>query len=329
MAAPIKMDELLVSWLGSDEVYENVLELIDKYRLSRKATPATATATATAQDSSLALLSGSSEHESSAVITTNTSSNSNNTTITGGEDPSLNSTSSPRSTIIPPFYPLKTAQGRLFPRRRQLPRQSETWDPIPDSTTATTSSTTTSPTATTTTNENPLEDPTQALLCVQDQLIQLLPELDISLPPNWSSSSPPSKEVLQEVLLPLESFVRITKEICNFPTFFAAPLYQRILDLWLASPDGKNNDESTTMVTFPILEWYWRTEMEPYDAPERFFRLVKQPENDCILRDDFLPYMKAMLQDHPVSTAYTVDIRYRYCRRLVYSDTLYPLSHSL
>ena len=40
--------------------------------------------------------------------------------------------------------------------------------------------------------------------------------------------------------------------------------------------------------------------MEPYDPPERFFRLVKQPDQDCILRDDFLPYIKALLNDHPV-----------------------------
>ena len=32
MAASIKMDELLVSWLGSDAVYENVLSLIEKKR---------------------------------------------------------------------------------------------------------------------------------------------------------------------------------------------------------------------------------------------------------------------------------------------------------
>ena len=29
--------------------------------------------------------------------------------------------------------------------------------------------------------------------------------------------------------------------------------------------------------------------------------IVKQPDEDCILRDDFLPYIKALLNDHPVS----------------------------
>ena len=32
MAASLKMDELLVSWLGSDDVYDNVLSLVEKYR---------------------------------------------------------------------------------------------------------------------------------------------------------------------------------------------------------------------------------------------------------------------------------------------------------
>ena len=41
--------------------------------------------------------------------------------------------------------------------------------------------------------------------------------------------------------------------------------------------------------------------MEPYDAAERFFRLVKQPETDYVARDDFLPYIKELLSDHPVS----------------------------
>uniref|UniRef100_A0A7S1D7L1 EF-hand domain-containing protein n=1 Tax=Cyclophora tenuis TaxID=216820 RepID=A0A7S1D7L1_CYCTE len=39
--------------------------------------------------------------------------------------------------------------------------------------------------------------------------------------------------------------------------------------------------------------------MEPYDPAARFFRLIKQTANDCIFRDDFLPYIKELLSDHP------------------------------
>jgi serine/threonine-protein phosphatase 2A regulatory subunit B'' len=55
------------------------------------------------------------------------------------------------------------------------------------------------------------------------------------------------------------------------------------------------------VITQEMMEWFWMQEMEPYDAPERFFRLLKQPEHDYIARDDFLPYIKELLNDHPVS----------------------------
>jgi serine/threonine-protein phosphatase 2A regulatory subunit B'' len=98
----------------------------------------------------------------------------------------------------------------------------------------------------------------------------------------------------------LEVFVRITKEVCHFPSFFNGPLYQRIVDLW--NKERPDESDQTDAVSFQSLEWFWKKEMEPFDPPERFFRLVKQPEQDCILRDDFLPYIKALLNDHPVCT---------------------------
>ena len=99
MAAPIKMDELLVSWLGRDEVYENVLSLIDKYRVQRK------------------------QQQQADNLTPPGSPKRMN-------DEMENSNSSPRAVVIPPFYPLKTANGNTIQRRRKLPRQSETWDPL-------------------------------------------------------------------------------------------------------------------------------------------------------------------------------------------------------
>jgi EF-hand domain len=54
-----------------------------------------------------------------------------------------------------------------------------------------------------------------------------------------------------------------------------------------------------TVVTLEMMEWFWKTEMEPHDPCDRFYRLVKQPHLDYICRDDFLPFIKALLQDHP------------------------------
>ena len=122
--------------------------------------------------------------------------------------------------------------------------------------------------------------------------------------------------------VPIERFERITKELCNLPTFFHKPLYERILRLWdvhlvnLASSTssssagggggGANNNNnnnnklpSCPVITHGIFHHYWTTEMAPYDMNERFFRLLKQPTVEYISRDDFFPYIKELLSDHP------------------------------
>lgn len=256
MAAPIKMDELLVSWLGSDDVYENVMNLIEKYRVQRKQQE---------------------QQQQAESLTPPLSPKTKS-----GEEKEAEP-SSPRGVVIPPFYPLKTATGTMIPRRRTLPRQSETWEPLPNDPSSSTGSIIQNNEIGESHDEE--EDP-KVLLCVRDQVLNMLQELDITPTENVISFS-------------LDSFVRITKEVCGFPSFFNAPLYQRILSLWShANP----SDEPLTEVTLAVLEWFWKTEMEPYDASERFFRLVKQPNQECILRDDFLPYIKALLNEHPVST---------------------------
>ena len=95
MAAPIKMDELLVSWLGSDDVYENVLNLIEKYDKEGKA--------------------GSNSSEGGQE---NNPANSNTAT----SFPSNAYETKGKKEPIPPFYPLKTSTGITVRRRRKLPR---------------------------------------------------------------------------------------------------------------------------------------------------------------------------------------------------------------
>ena len=108
------------------------------------------------------------------------------------------------------------------------------------------------------------------------------------------------------VYIPLERFERVTKELCNFPTFFHKPLYERILMIWstyyhlnIAKSGGEEN--LPPVVTYGIFHYFWKKEMAPYDKNERFFRLLKRPELDYITRDDFFPYIKELLNDHPVS----------------------------
>eukprot|EP00339_Tiarina_fusa_P001189 CAMPEP_0117075766 /NCGR_PEP_ID=MMETSP0472-20121206/53419_1 /TAXON_ID=693140 ORGANISM="Tiarina fusus, Strain LIS" /NCGR_SAMPLE_ID=MMETSP0472 /ASSEMBLY_ACC=CAM_ASM_000603 /LENGTH=561 /DNA_ID=CAMNT_0004801409 /DNA_START=79 /DNA_END=1764 /DNA_ORIENTATION=+ len=252
MAAPIKMDELLVSWLGSDEVYENVSSLIEKYREQQRQRKHQA-------DNISPPGSPKQQEETKEKI----------------EAAGSTAPTSPRGVVIPPFYPLRTPTGNTIQRRRQLPRQSETWDPLPAKSSASESE------ATRALEET--EGDNGGVICVRDQLLNMLQELDISTSQG------------NVVSFSLDSFVRVTKEVCRFPSFFNAPLYDRILELW----NSQHPSLTSPNVTLSILEWFWKTEMEPFDPPERFFRLVKQPDQDCILKDDFLPYIKALLNDHP------------------------------
>jgi serine/threonine-protein phosphatase 2A regulatory subunit B'' len=135
--------------------------------------------------------------------------------------------------------------------------------------------------------------------------------------------------------LTMDNFVKITKEICSFPTFFNGPLYKRILYLWNThviksqaqrliiwnefqkedikvglDPDAEAGEKDEllehldTVITKEIFKWYWIEEMEDFDASERFFRLLKKPFENYIGKDDFLPYMKELLRDHPVSLSH-------------------------
>ncbi|KAL7531569.1 hypothetical protein ACHAXR_008914 [Thalassiosira sp. AJA248-18] len=101
--------------------------------------------------------------------------------------------------------------------------------------------------------------------------------------------------------VPIERFERITKELCNLPTFFHKPLYERILRLWENHLQGSNNVKlpSIPVITHGIFHYFWEMEMAPYDMNERFFRLLKQPDKEYITRDDFFPYIKELLSDHP------------------------------
>mmetsp|Transcript_26676 Transcript_26676/g.27122 ORF Transcript_26676/g.27122 Transcript_26676/m.27122 type:complete len:381 (+) Transcript_26676:19-1161(+) len=274
----VKLNELLVSWLGSDDVYENVLKLIEKYDDEGKMTTDQST-----------------ENNPDKFIPPNYPNKSEVALATGKK-------------YIPPFYPLKTSNGVTVQRRRKLPRQFETWDPLPinySSEKGLINSLTRIPDENTpgmvgyaagSTGEKSSSLDTTSTVCVRDQILKLLQEVQILPQDSMGDDTPIITD--NNVTLPLEVFVRITKEICHFPSFFNGPLYQRIIYLW---NNENSKEKALTAVTLPALEWYWKKEMEPFDPPERFFRLVKQPDDDCILRDDFLPYIKALLNDHPVS----------------------------
>ena len=104
-----------------------------------------------------------------------------------------------------------------------------------------------------------------------------------------------------EIYLRIDEFGRlITKPLCGLPTFFTSPLFSRICNTYkyAESTESSGNDD---IVTLDMFIRFWKDEIEPYDASDRFFRLVKKPGVDFITKDDFSPFIDELLSCHPVS----------------------------
>ncbi|KAG7377855.1 Serine/threonine-protein phosphatase 2A regulatory subunit B'' subunit alpha [Phytophthora pseudosyringae] len=115
----------------------------------------------------------------------------------------------------------------------------------------------------------------------------------------------------------VEDFVAITKDLCGFPSFFNAPFFRRILATCgvagettpkpptspaaedVSSPTSADGGAVPQRITKEMFQSYWMREMAPCDSVERFFRVVKQPKNDFIERDDFAPFLHELLKYHP------------------------------
>lgn len=95
-----------------------------------------------------------------------------------------------------------------------------------------------------------------------------------------------------------DNFVTITKQLCQFPTFFSGPLFIRILMMYPEEKPLTSNAGERTLTQATFLKW-WLDEMEPFDRVERFFRLMKSVYGDAILPVDLLPYMQELLLYHP------------------------------
>jgi hypothetical protein len=280
MAAARKMDELLVTWLSNDATYDSIMDLIETYK---------AVATKESHSDELVV------HEDSDEVTAK------------NDDGDGDSQSSPRG-VIPPFYPLSVAQGPS--RRRRAPlRPQETWDKAPENTAELIEGGHDPSASTSPTHLDPnisVDTATTANMSIRDLVRAVYQEVGHDPPLTSPASveyedgsedrtSSDSTSFARKYLLP-EHFVRITKDVFRFPSFFNAPLYQRIVELWNTQ---KSDQAPMEIITFEMLEWYWKTEMEPFDISDRFFRLVKQSDKTYIERDDFLPFIKALLKDHP------------------------------
>jgi serine/threonine-protein phosphatase 2A regulatory subunit B'' len=161
------------------------------------------------------------------------------------------------------------------------------------------------------------------MMCVRDQVQAVFADMGHLLQDRTTATAADEdadddetgKEDLANTCITVLEFVRITKDIFRFPTFFNVPLCQRLLWLWRQHKSLEQTLEEPAPdepITYEMVEWYWRREMEPYDYQERFFRLCKQPESEYIVRDDFLPFIKALLNDHPASTILCIPLLVQY-----------------
>ena len=345
------MDELLVTWLTSDNVYENVLNLIETFRQEE------------ANDGN------------NSISSSNNPNHDNNTFDSPPSSPrrkSSNSLSSDQlqqqqneqeladstksKVTIPPFYrPPGTVLNGLKVKSIRRSRSDsfdsdQSWDGIysVDSTSSSSSDPTKENTDDSNTNNNTNNNSanintTKSNIPIKEQVHNIFEELG-------------KPQEIGSKYLNIDNFIKITKDICNFPTFFNKPLYKRILYMWntqdIKSNRGKiilwneyyNNADNLEIgvdsdeddgnkssdekgdgdqqqkekkkkkksnpllnqldrfITQDIFKWYWEQEMEDYDLSERFYRLLKKPHEDYVAKDDFGPFIKELLNDHPVSS---------------------------
>jgi hypothetical protein len=73
------------------------------------------------------------------------------------------------------------------------------------------------------------------------------------------------------------------------------------LELQASPPSASEaQDRDTTgLVTLPHFLAFWRSEIEPFDLSDRFFRVVKQRRAAAIEPLDFMPFLEELLAYHP------------------------------
>jgi serine/threonine-protein phosphatase 2A regulatory subunit B'' len=275
----IKMDELLVThWLGSDSVYSNVLEWMEHAGAATQSTP----------DAPTEPMSEPTTMDSTAV------------------------TSQTTRTHIPPFYP----EGQQMKVKRWLRRNgtgvapgNSNNNPNISNSTSSSSSLDHHPSITSSDAFAPQSGGSKTYLVSTVASSWDTPSSDngdVSIrqlvQDAWEDLGVPSEQTgggnLATTIIPMEQFHLVTKDICQFPSFFNVLFYQRILEVWIYHhPDSTPAPQA---VTIEMMEFYWKMYMEPYDVMDRFFYLVKSlAVPDHIVRDDFLPFVQALLREHP------------------------------
>lgn len=94
-------------------------------------------------------------------------------------------------------------------------------------------------------------------------------------------------EIFNKDEISVDEFSRITVELLNFPKMFNTILFDKI------NKEVKNKMNKSDFIKF--YKEYFQGK-NPY---KRFFNFIKNPNNDYILKEDFLPFMHSLLEFHP------------------------------
>ncbi len=104
-----------------------------------------------------------------------------------------------------------------------------------------------------------------------------------------------------------DSFLRlITTDLLQLPSFCNSIVMQRVSNYDTSSSNNSINSDCTDSeasivesVTCSAFLRYWANEVAPYDATERLFRLLKQPESEYLDADDMLCLVQEVVNKHP------------------------------
>ncbi|KAF3328042.1 Serine/threonine protein [Carex littledalei] len=117
----------------------------------------------------------------------------------------------------------------------------------------------------------------------------------------FKNGCPPTKDVKEQCLSRLDhlffggeglsiqdKFRSVTKDICKLPAFLSSSLFRKI------------DTGETGIVTRDAFIDYWiNSNMMAVDAATQIFTILKKPNLDYLMKDDFKPILRELLATHP------------------------------
>ncbi|XP_010550352.1 PREDICTED: probable serine/threonine protein phosphatase 2A regulatory subunit B''delta [Tarenaya hassleriana] len=117
----------------------------------------------------------------------------------------------------------------------------------------------------------------------------------------FESGRPPSNDLKEQCVtrisnlfyghgggLQVQEFKLVTTEVCKLPSFFSTSLFKKI---------DANNTGFVTREAF--IEYWVKGNMLTMDIATQIFKILKQPDQNYLVQDDFKPVLRELLATHP------------------------------